>query len=123
MQRDMALIRSILLRLADYEHGFLTNAPLHFDGISDERIGFHVHLLGQAGLLKTVDVTNLASPSPSALPVFITWDGYEFLDTASDPSVWNKALGQIGPAVKSVSFSLLKLVLEHFAKQQLGILG
>jgi hypothetical protein len=123
MQRDMGLIRSILLRLAEYEHGFASDADLEFEGWSAEQVGFHIHLLGQAGLLKTEENTNLADRSPSAIPMFITWNGYEFLDSAADPSVWSKTLAQIGPAVKSVSFSVLKVVLEHFVKQRLGIPG
>jgi hypothetical protein len=117
----MVLIRSILLRLAQYEHGFAGEVDLQFDGSSEEQVAFHIHLLGQAGLLKTEENTNLVDASPSAIPLFITWDGYEFLDAAADPSVWSKTLAQIGPAVKSVSFSVLKLVLEHFVKQQLGM--
>jgi hypothetical protein len=53
--------------------------------------------------------------------MFITLEGYEFLDAAADPSVWSKTLAQIGPAVKSVSFSVLKLMLEHFVKEPLGM--
>ena len=123
MQRDMVLIRSILLRLAEHEHGFAGDVNLQFDGTSDEHVAFHIHLLGQAGLLKTQENTDLADLSPSAIPLFITWEGYEFLDAAADPSVWSKTLAQIGPAVKTVSFSVLKLVLEHYVKQQLGIPG
>jgi hypothetical protein len=123
MQRDMTLIRSILLRLAQSEHGFAADTDLRFDGSSEEQVGFHIHLMGQAGLLKTIENTNIGNKSPHAIPLYITWDGYEFLDAAADPSVWNKTLAQIGPAVKSVSFSILKLVLEHFVKQRIGIPG
>jgi len=122
MQRDMVLIRSILLRLAQHDHGYATDADLNFEDRSNEQVGFHIHLLGQAGLLKTEENTDVLDKSPQALPMFVTWEGYEFLDAAADPTVWSRTLEQIGPAVK-MSFSVLKLVMEHFVKQQLGMSG
>jgi hypothetical protein len=119
MTRDMDLIRAILLKLADHEHGY---APeLDMADYSDEQIGFHVHLLGQAGLLITIDITNDGAKSPRAIPLSVTWQGYEFLETARSESLWRKALSRVGKAGVGVSFEILKLVLVSLAKNQIGI--
>ena len=122
MQRDMELIRAILLQLAEHDHGF---APPEFElaGYSEEQIGFHVHLMGQAGLLQTVDATTHSDPSPRAMPLAITWQGYEFLDAARSDSLWKKAGSQIAKAGVSVSFEILKQVLMGLAKEQLKLHG
>ncbi len=90
-------------------------------GYSDEQIGFHVHLLGQAGLLLTIDVTTVIDKSPLAKPLSVTWQGYEFLESARSESLWRNALSKIGKAGVGVSFEILKLVLVSLAKSQIGI--
>jgi len=118
----MDLIRAILLKLEDHEHGF---APQELDvpGYSDEQVGFHVHLLGQAGLLVAIDVTGMGCESPRALARSLTWQGYEFLEPARSEPLWRKALSQVGKAGAGASFEILKLVLVNLAKNQIGIAG
>jgi hypothetical protein len=122
MTRDMDLIRAILLKLEDHEHGFAPE-DLGVPGYSDEQVGFHVHLLGQAGLLFTIDVTNVVDKSPQARALSLTWLGYEFLEPARSERLWRKALSQVGKTGAGASFEILKLVLVNLAKSQLGIPG
>lgn len=98
MEREMELVRKILLTLAEHPHG---HAPkqLVIEGYDDETIGYHVFLMGQGDLLDVAVVTGLSSPSPVAIPVSITWKGYEFstlsgmtrFGSACDPSLPAKA--------------------------------
>ena len=61
----MDLIREILLRLEAHPHGF---APaLEIEGYTDEQIGSHVALMGQAGLIDAHPITTIADESPRAL--------------------------------------------------------
>lgn len=94
MKRDMNLVRSILLALEEHEHG---HAPdeLKIEGFSEEQIGFHVHLMGQAGLLNVADATDLGSPSPVGIPPWMTWEGYEFLEMAREPLRWKRAIEKV----------------------------
>jgi hypothetical protein len=89
MQRDMALFREILLRCEQHEHGFAPK-DLQIDGATQDQIGFHVHLLGQAGLLRVTDATSRGATSPQALPISLTNAGYDFLEHTRDPDVWQK---------------------------------
>jgi len=114
----MNLIREILLKLEAHEHG---HAPgkLEIPGYSDEQIGFHIFLMGQARLLVTHDVTNAADRSPAAMALSMTWDGYEFLDAARNDSVWKKARHEVTRAGVSAGFELVKQLLIGVAKDEL----
>lgn len=51
MKREMDLVRQILLKIEQHEHG-LAPRDLAIDGHTDEQVAYHVHLMGQAGLLR-----------------------------------------------------------------------
>jgi hypothetical protein len=117
----MELVRSILFAVEEYPHGRF-RGKLELPGYSDEQIGFHVHLLGDGGLLEVVDVTVITSPSPYALPLSITWKGYEFLDAARSDTVWKKAAALVTKSgVVSAGFEVLKPLLIKLAMDQLGL--
>ena len=97
MQRDMNLLRDILLQCEEHEHGF---APkLKLPAYTEEQVGFHVHLLGQEGLLITTDLTGMKAKSPNALPISLTSAGYNFLGEIKPPEVWEQtqsAMAKVG---------------------------
>ncbi len=120
MKRDMDLVRKILLELEKHKHGYAPR-PLAIEGHSEEEIGFHVHLMGEAGLLKTADVATRGSMSPQAQARNITWEGCEFLDAAREPSIWERAKVKIVSAGAGVTLEVLKGVLADLSKQALGL--
>jgi hypothetical protein len=75
MQRDMDLIRQLLFRMEHHSGGF---APQDYavEGYTADQVGYHIWLLGQAGLMKVVDVTSQASSGPVAIPTNLTWEGH-----------------------------------------------
>ena len=112
MQRDLDLIRKILLKCEEREHGY-DPSPFTIDGYTDEHIGFHIVLAGEAGLVHTTDITGQSDESPVALAHSITWSGYEFLDDTKDETVWKKAKKAAG----NNSFDVLKAVLTVLATE------
>lgn len=120
MKRDMDLVRSILMQLEEHRHGW---APERFavQGHSEEEVRFHVHLMAQAWLVRTKDVTCTDSDSPGAVPTSITWAGYEFLDLAREPSIWDKAKSRVLTAVGGIGLELLKETLRALSKEKLGL--
>lgn len=120
MQRDLDLIRKILLAMEQREHGFVQD-ELVVEGYSDEQVGFHVYLLGEAGLAKVVENTNVLSQSPSALPLHPTWAGYEFLEAAKDETLWGKAKEKVIKPAGGVAFGVLVEWLKAEAKARLGL--
>lgn len=114
----MELVREILLAMEEHEHAW---APkLEIEGSSEEEIGFHVRLMGQAGLLDVAETTHTSSRTPTARPLSITWEGYEFLEAAREPSQWESAKKEIKKAGASMTFELLKTVLIALSKKALG---
>lgn len=120
MKRDLDLIRKILLWMEEKEHAFI-GGEVQLDGYSEEQIGFHVYLIGEAGLAKVVDGTNLGSPSPEATPLHLTWEGYEFIAAAKDDSLWNKAKTVVIKPAGGVALGVLLDWLKAEAKSKLGI--
>lgn len=121
MRRDLDLVRSILLWIEAQPEGHNINWTVAIAGHTDEQIGYHVHLMEQAGLLIASDATYSESRSPSAIPVSITWNGHEFLNAAKDSNLWARAKANvIGPA-GGVAFTVLLEWLKAEAKRQLGL--
>jgi hypothetical protein len=120
MKRDLDLVRKILLEMESQEHG--TNADtLQVTGFTAEQIGFHVYLMNEAGLINAIERSYLGALSPEAFPLNLTWDGYEFLEAARDPTLWNQAKAKVIKPIGGVAFSVLLEWLKAEAKSRLGI--
>ena len=121
VQRDMDLIRQILSKIEDHSGGF---APRNFEiegDYSAAQIGYHVWLLGDAGLIKATDVTTHGSESPRAIPVNLTWEGHDFIAAARNDTVWSHAKEKAKSVGGSLSFAVFKQLLDSLVKHQLGI--
>ncbi|WP_257657714.1 DUF2513 domain-containing protein [Parapedobacter lycopersici] len=90
MKRDMDLIRSILL---DAEENAVDETDFYMPEIpeySEDQISYHNGLLYDSGLInayRTANKTNGVRYYVRRL----TWQGHEFLDSARNENVWNKA--------------------------------
>lgn len=120
MQRDMGLVRQILFKMEAHPGGF---APEDFsiDTFSQEQISYHIWLLGQAELMKVVDVTSHCATAPQAVPISLTWAGHDFIDAARSDRTWLKAMEKAKTVGGSLSFAILKQLLESILKGQLGL--
>ena len=123
MKRDMELIRAIMLAVESHEDGF---APqnLQIADYSEDEIGYHCYLIGNAGLADVVDTTHLGSSGPTADIARLTWQGHEFLDAARDDTIWNRTKERVAAAGKSfltIPVSVLTALLVDEGKRQLGL--
>jgi len=109
MKLDMDLVRKILITLEEQPHGFFCQT-LTIDGFSAEQIGYHVTLMGEAGLLNAIDMTSMDSQSPEAMPQRLTWQGHQFLNACRDEGRWTKAK-TIFKDAGGVSFDVAKEIL------------
>ena len=116
----MNLVREILLAVEAREHG-MGAAELNIEGHSQEEIGYHVYLMGKAGLLVVVETTHLGSQSPEAIASGLTWQGHDFLEAARDPSIWKKTLDMIRDKGAALTFEIVKAVLVQKAREKLGL--
>mgnify|MGYP001765773121 CR=1 FL=1 len=118
MKRDLELIRALCLALEAAEGGTDVESKLVESGYTPEQIGFHVYLLGDAGLAVVHDATALSDHLPRALAAHLTWRGYEFLEVAREDKRWSKAkavLTKARGASLEVALELLKSYLKHEA--------
>lgn len=119
MTRDMDLVREILLALEKHPHGFGPR-ELQIDGFTKEQIGYHIHIMGQAGLVETSERTDLDSTGPMARAKSLTWEGHEFLNAAREPSRWSQAK-QLMEKAGGASFQVWTSVLTKLVTQSLGL--
>lgn len=120
MQRDMDLVRAIALAVEQLPTG-LGGADLELPDYSKEHIGYHVHLMMEAGLLHGTDVTSMADTVPRAQPTRLTWEGHEFADAARDRGRWRKARDLVAEKAGTVSLSVLVELLKKLMSDSLGL--
>ena len=109
MKRDLELIRKIVLAVEDAPGG---RAPdISIEGYGPDQIGYHAHLLIDAGLARGVDVTNLASPGPEALITSLTFAGHEFAELVRDETRWKKAIAKAMERAGAITLDALKQLL------------
>lgn len=120
MKRDMNLIRQILLWADEQQNGMFGGNP-SINGYTEEQIGYHVYLMGQAGLVRCADCTSIGMPSPYAMIIELTWSGHDFVDAIKDDSLWKKATTTVIKDGASFSFELVKEWMLFQAKQTLGL--
>ena len=120
MKRDMELIRKLVLAIEDAPTGYAPD-NLTLEGYTPEQIGYHAHLMIQAGLATGSDVTHMGSSSPQAILTSLTWAGHEFADAARDEGRWKKAMGIVQEKGGSVTLSVLTQLLTALMKGALGL--
>lgn len=113
MQRKMDLVREILFAVEKYQHGRF-DSNLSIEGYSEEEIGYHIFIMGEAGLLAVSDETDDTSLSPQAVPEHLTWEGHDFLENSRDPSTWKQAklmVNKTGGASLAIWSEVLKKIV------------
>ncbi len=119
MQRNMDLVRTILMRMESAPSGRAPN-DLGIKSYTAEEIGYHAHIMMQEGLIEGSDDTTLQSPGPRVTPTKLTWNGHEFLDLSRDQDRWNQAkaiISKVGGAPISVWVKVLTdLILQGVEK-------
>lgn len=114
MQRNMALIRELLLRISD-DPEYDGTAIIHPESTDDLKIydkdpavvAYHLKLLIEAGFVIGDRTLEGRFPGISRL----TWDGHGFLDNIRDPSIWEKTVQRLG-GISSVAFSVVAAIAE-----------
>jgi len=109
MKRDMDLVRKILFIVEKHPHGFYLQ-QVNVEEYTPEQIGYHIFLMGEAGLVSAIDTSSMDSESPEAILKNLTWAGYDFLDACRDEGRWNQAK-EIFSRLDGVTFDVAKQVL------------
>lgn len=113
MERDMDLVRDLLLLIEQSDDSKMLTVPEEWDKYI---VACHLKILEQAGFI--VNNTTWAGNKPIVLYASLTWDGHEFLDSIKNDNVWHKTK----EGIKTKGFELGTVPLEvvkEFAKLQL----
>jgi len=109
MQRNMDLVRTILMRIENSPSG-RASPEFGIQGYPADQVRYHSHIMMQEGLIEGLDVTTMHSEGPEAVPTSLTWKGHEFLDLARDQDRWNRVksiITKVGSAPISVWMKVL----------------
>ena len=144
MNRDMDLVRSLLLELETY--AFLPDQTTMDEidvkplaeklGVTDDQVHHHLRLLYQAGFIEAWVFRGKLGVSQSTkrqvdhdyiffvTPKSITWKGYEYLETVRDPELWKKTkegAKKIGSFGLDTITDLAKGLIKQKIKQHTGV--
>ena len=121
MNRDMDLIRDILLAIEESAEDPRGWIDLDLPERSAKEVSYHVMLLDQAGLIEGQNLSSMGEEGFEWRPKSLTWHGHEFLDAARSETIWNKAKSKAMEVTGGLSLDVLQALLTHYAKQALGL--
>jgi hypothetical protein len=109
VQRDMDLIRKILLALRD-SAGVLNK----LEGVDELAYRYHANLLLEAGLaVGTASKEVVGTGAPGHVMLFrLTWAGHDFADSVASDTIWKKAKDTVLKPSASWTFEILKEYLK-----------
>ena len=118
MQRDMDLVRKILLYIESKDDdAAIIEAP--FDGYDEITFLEHYHLLFEAGLIRGETVCSTTTPERivRVIPFGLTWAGQDFTNSIKNDGIWNKAKDTVSSKLSGLPFDVLKAVLIGLCKE------
>lgn len=115
MRRDVNLVRTILMTVADYPVAWdVTDMDPH----PKSTVGWHVSMMIEAGLMTGVDSTaRAAGVGLDFINCRLTWAGSEFLALAKNQARWDTCLSTIDD--EDIPVGILKEHLERLYKADL----
>jgi Hypothetical protein (DUF2513) len=117
MQRDMNLVRELLLRLEPLPVHFDNPMPLDvgkpphdIPGYTNEQIAYHMRIMAQGDLIA---YSGFSGQDGVHIPRFLglSWLGHELIDDVRDTETWEdtkKKIGKIGGASFQVIWEIAK---------------
>src|SRR5262245_10975107 len=105
MQRDMDLVRMILLETEQHQEPN-QDVQIQAASYSPEQIAYHVKLLAQAGYIEANDYSSLGNLAWR--PTSLTWDGHEFLDATRNSKIWQRLKAELKDKGATLPFTLIQ---------------
>jgi hypothetical protein len=102
----MDLIRDIMLERS-------------LDDYTEEEVGYHIYLLGEALLAMVVDVTQVQYRSPAAILIGLTPEGQDCADLMANDEAWAWAKERIAKVGGSAAFDTWVWLLKRWRDARL----
>lgn len=122
MKLDRELVRAILLEVERRPPTQYQSEAVELEGWTEEEIGYHLMILGEAGYLEIEDVGYLGRELAFEA-TRLTYAGHEYVDTIRDPEVWRRtkdAAGKVGSSSLQVLLEIGKAVAKQIISERLG---
>ena len=113
VQRDMNLIREILLKVQGKEG--LRPEPVYIDGNEREMLDRHVYILYSEGFLEGNEVLGFTNHCPTIWVKDLTWSGHDFVGALKKEEIWENIKSTLDPR------ELAELSLEQLKKLALDL--
>jgi hypothetical protein len=120
MRRDMELVRQIAFAVESASSG-IDSESLQIPNYSAEQIAYHCDLMNESGLLDTIDTQTMDSAFATFHIRRLTSKGHDFIDSARNETLWNKAKTTIASTVGGVTIDVLMKYLKSQAMATLGL--
>lgn len=123
MKLDRDLIRAILLDVEARPPTQFQSTAVELDGWTEEEIGYHLMILGEAGYLEVEDVGYLGRELAFEA-TRLTYGGHEYVDTIRDPEVWRRtkdAAGKVGSSGLQALLEIGKAMGKQIIRERLGV--
>jgi Hypothetical protein (DUF2513) len=128
LERDLDLVRDILLKLEPLHAHFdnpipltVGEEPLVFKGRSTDEIAYQIRIMTQGDL---ISMSGIDANGHIAHYYGFRWFGHEFLDDVRDPKTWRKVkerVKRIGGAGLGLSWEIAKEIAKAEIKTKLGL--
>ncbi|MNW08335.1 hypothetical protein D3C71_2051000 [compost metagenome] len=80
------------------------------DEHSRESVGYHLHLLGQAGLVECKEQHHW-NGEPNRVAVALTLQGHDLLDSIRDQDAWQAKKGMLLARLGAISYESLRKII------------
>jgi hypothetical protein len=124
MQRDMELVRKILLAMEAEPSG---TGPMYpkIEGYDPDTVAYHIYIMGTGRLIECdPGVAAREGEVRKASARNIMWDGYEFLNAARDQDTWEQAKETVkgaGRDLSTVTIGVLQGILTAIIARSMGL--
>ena len=115
MKRELDLVRKILMDIESvesFQRGHLILDEEDYPDESSQQLQYHLFLMNEAGLLEGYEANR--GTIMEFQPTRLTWSGHEFLDSARNESIWNKATTGLKGGLTSIPFAVLSSLLTKY---------
>ena len=122
MNRDMDLVRKILIELAESEFYSDMSLP-RIEGYSEDKIHHHVLIMRDAGLLFFAEgmIKDGVLGPQEDLQIRMTWEGHEFLEKIRDEKIWRSIVNKTKEKTGGLSFDIIKALLIATLTRAVGV--
>lgn len=119
MERNMDLMRDILLQTEKSTKSPLGWVILDLPEYKQNDISYNVVLLGEVGFLEVQNLTHMGPDGYKFSPKRLTYKGHEYLDNIRDPEIWRKTK-EGASKIGGFSLDLLAGIAKGLIKQKIS---